>query len=108
MTREAFIDILDEKRYSYMIVGGKIVVTDDDAVHLDALTSIPPGVVFRNEGSVHLDALTSLPPGVEFRNGGSVYLRALIGGTIFQWKGNIEGVESKRLLNLMISKGMFI
>jgi hypothetical protein len=24
------------------------------------------------------------------------------------WKGNIEGIESNRLLNLMISKGMFI
>jgi len=44
---------------------------------------------------------------VEFKNGGGVYLRALIGGTIFQWKGNIEGIDSKRLLNKMISKEIF-
>jgi len=54
-----------------------------------------------------LNALTSLPPGVEFKNGKGVRLRDLIGDWFNRWKGNIEGIDSKRLLNLMISKGVF-
>jgi hypothetical protein len=129
MTQEKeFIKVLDWKNYSYKIEGDKIIVTSKETVWLDSLTSIPPGVVFSNGGDVYLDALTSLPPGVEFSNGGNVYLDALtslpsgvefsnggdvnldalIGEWIFEWKGNIEGIDSNRLLNLMISKGMFI
>jgi len=77
------------------------------SVLLYALTSLPPDVVFRNEGNVWLNALTSLPPGVEFKNGKGVRLRDLIGDWFNRWKGNIEGIDSKRLLNLMISKGVF-
>jgi hypothetical protein len=52
--------------------------------------------------------LTSLHPGVEFKNGGGVYLGSLIGDYSFtNWQGNIEGIDSKRLLNSMISKGIF-
>ena len=81
-------------------------------VDLRSLTSLPPGFQFKNGGDVRLDSLTSLPPGVEFKNGRSVYLRSLIGGStldgwIKDWKGNIEGIDSKRLLNLMIKKGVF-
>jgi hypothetical protein len=109
MTQEKeFIKVLDWKNYSYKIEGDKIIVTSKETVWLDSLTSIPPGVVFSNGGDVYLDALTSLPPGVEFSNGGDVNLDALIGEWIFEWKGNIEGIDSNRLLNLMISKGMFI
>jgi len=147
MTKEAFIDILDEKRYSYRIEGNKIVVTSRMGVNLDALTSIPsgvkfenggwvdldsltslpPGVKFRNMGYVRLESLTSLPPGVEFENGGDVnlraltslppgvefnnrgyvYLRSLIRGGFQDWEGNIEGIDPKRLLNMMINKGLF-
>ena len=77
-------------------------------VDLRALTSLPPGVEFENRGDVDLESLTSLPPGVEFKNGGDVLLDALIGDWIISdWKGNIEGIDSKRLLNSMISKGLF-
>jgi hypothetical protein len=143
MTREAFIDILDEKRYSYRIEGNKIVVTHEFAVHLDSLTSLPSGVAFKNGGYVWLDSLTSLPPGtvfkneesvsfnslyslppgVVFENRGSVYLyrvTSLSPGVVFRngggvhlgwepidWEGNIEGIDSKRLLNKMISLGLF-
>ena len=127
MAQEEFISILDKKGYSYKIEGDKIIVTHKGSVWLNSLTSIHPGVVFRNEGSVHLDALTSIPPGVEFRNGGGVglgalpslppgvefrnkgqvWLDALIGGGFDDWKGNIEGIDSKRLLNLMIKQGLF-
>ena len=106
MAQEEFISILDKKGYSYKIEGDKIIVTHKGSVWLNSLTSIHPGVVFRNEGSVHLDALTSIPPGVEFRNGGYVYLDALM-GWFSNWEGNIKGIDPKRLLNFMISKGVF-
>ena len=147
MTQEEFIKVLKEKRYPYKIEGDKIIVTRKGDVSLNALTSLPPGVVFRNDGSVwlrsltslpsgvefsngghlNLDSLTSLPPGVEFKNGGVVDLRSitslpsgmefknreyvslesLIGGWLDDWEGNIEGIESKRLLNKMIKQGVF-
>ena len=88
MTREEFIEVLDDNGYSYEMEGNKIVVT--------------------NEGSVWLESLTSLPPGVEFRNKGDVDLDSLTGGWFEDWRGNIEGIDSKRLFNFMISKGMFI
>ena len=130
MTREKFIKVLDREGYSYRVEGNKIVVTsifkgtvdlrslkslpldvvfrNGGHVNLDSLTSIPPGMVFKNGWSVNLDSLTSIPPGVEFRNGGDVGLNSIIGGDFNEWKGNIEGVTSKMLLNLMIKRGMFI
>jgi hypothetical protein len=77
MTQEEFIEILKEKDYSYEIQGDKIVVTHKRYVYLNSLTSIPPGVKFKNEGSVGLNSLTSLPPDVEFRNKGDVWLQSL-------------------------------
>ncbi len=87
MTREEFIKELNREKYSYEIEGNKIIVTHDRNVWLDSLTSLPPGVVFRN--------------------GGYVDLRSLIGGYFDDWKGNIKGIDPKRLLNFMISKGVF-
>jgi hypothetical protein len=115
MTREEFIEVLDSKDYSYEMKGDRIVVTqeggigffDEGSVDLQSLTSLPPGVEFRNEGSVWLRALTSLPPGVEFKNGRDVGLYSLVGGWFSDWKGNIEGIDPKRLLNHMINKGVF-
>jgi hypothetical protein len=147
MTREAFIKVLDKKDYSYEIEGDRIVVISKVDVDLGSLTSLPPGVEFRNRGDVFLNALTSLPPGVEFRNRsdvilnsltslppgvefrnrgdvwlksltslppgvvfrnrGSVYLDSLLGGNFTKWKGNIEGIDEKRLLNKMIKDGVF-
>jgi hypothetical protein len=148
MTRDEFIEILKKKGYSYEIEGDKIVVTYEGTVDLRNLTSLPPGVefkngegvslysltslppsvefnnggdvalvsldslhtdvVFRNGGSVYLYSLTSLPSGLEFKNVGVVGLRDLIGGNFNNWEGNIEGIDNKRLLNSMISKGMLI
>jgi len=66
-------------------------------------------VEFRNEYSVHLDSLISLPPGVIFNNLGGVMLTSIIGigGWFEKWSGNIKGIDNKRLLNVMISKGVF-
>ena len=79
------------------------------AVYLNSLQTLPPGVVFRNAGPVNLESLKTLPPGVEFNNKSFVVnLYSLIGGYHSDWSGNIKGISSKRLLNHMISKGMFI
>jgi len=132
-SQEKFIKKLKREDYSYEIEGDNIVVTHKWSVYLDSLTSLPSGVVFRNEGyvnergdvylnaltslppdvefrnkgNVNLGSLTSLPPGMEFRNEGSVWLKSLIGGRFDDWRGNIEGIDSKRLLNLMIKQGVF-
>jgi len=124
MTREAFIEVLEKrawdpynkdtldiywkkKDYIYEIEGNKIIVTYKGDVGLGSLTSLPSGVEFKNDGDINLRSLTSLPPGVEFRNEGDVFLGYLIGGSFGDWEGNIEGIDSKRLLNVMISKGVF-
>ena len=147
MTQKEFIEVLEEKGYSYEIEGDKIIVTYKDRVDLRDLTSLPPdvefkcgwyvnlsdltslssgvkfenggdvylyvltslspGVEFKNSQNVWLDSLTSLPPGVVFKNGWNVNLRDLIGEWFDDWEGNIEGVTSKRLLNLMIKRGIF-
>jgi hypothetical protein len=77
-------------------------------VSLDSLKSLPPGVRFENQGSVYLSSLESLPPGVRFENQGHVGLGSLVGGWFEKWAGNIEGVDPKRLLNLMIDKKLFV
>ena len=84
-----------------------VVFNNGGGVYLRSLTSLPPGVEFKNEEAVDLKSLTSLPPGVVFRNRGDVYLRSLIRGGFQDWKGNIEGIDSKRLLNKMIADGLF-
>ena len=127
MTREEFIDILERKGYSYELEGDKIVVTGKGVVdlwtlktlppdvvfkngwdvHLRALKTLPPGVVFKNGGYVHLESLETIPPGVVLKNGGDIDLESLVGEWFGDWKGNIKGIKSKRLLNWMISKGLF-
>ncbi len=107
MTREEFIKVLEKEGYSYKIEGDKLVVTFKGIVYLESLKSLPPGVQFKNGGNVWGNSLESLPPGVVFKNGGTVYLISLIGGWFKDWKGNMDGVDSKGLLNLMIKKGIF-
>jgi len=128
MTQEAFISILDKKGYSYEIEGDRIVVTHEGDVDLESLKSLPSGVNFRNIGYVDLESLESLHPNLEFRNEGDVFLKSITSiprGVVFRnvwgdvfllkiegWVGmstffGIEGIDSKRLLNFMISKGLF-
>jgi hypothetical protein len=112
MTKEEFIKVLEEKGYSYEIEGDKIVVTDGDSyfghVKLHLVITLPPNLEFRNNGSVDLPKLKSIPPGVEFNNGGAVIIRSIIPGWLSNWEGVIRGINTKRLLNLMIKRGMFI
>lgn len=117
MTKEEFIEELDKKGYSYEIEGDKVVVNGGDGlghIYLDTLTTIPSGVEFRNKGYIILNALTSIPSGVEFNNPSEISLTELLGGRFkllgwtHTWKGNIEGITSRRLFNVMIKKGMFV
>ena len=107
MTREEFIKELEGEGYSYEIEGNKIVVTHDASVWLNPLETLPSDVVFDNEADVYLRSLTSISSGVEFKNRGTVNLESLIGGWFIFWEGNIEEIGSKRLLNKMISIGLF-
>jgi len=77
MTREEFIDVLNQNGLSYRTEGETIVVDHEGNVSLGGLTSLNPGVEFRNGDNVSLDSLTSLNPGVEFRNSGNVWLDSL-------------------------------
>ena len=133
MTQEEFKKILEEKGYPYREEGNKIVVTRTKStgfgnINLESLETLPSDVVFDNEGDIRLRDLTSLPSGVEFNNGGDVSFHSLktipfrvefknwgyvyfggslIGGWLGGWHGNIEGIDPKRLLNKMISIGLF-
>ena len=128
MTQEEFVQVLKKEKYSFRRAGDEIVVTHQGDVRLDSLKSLPPGVQFQNSGYVYLDSLKiltsdvrfqnqggvwlhsleSLPPGVRFQNQRDVWLGSLVGGWFEDWKGNIGGVDPKRLLNLMIDKSLFL
>jgi hypothetical protein len=128
MTQEEFIEELKKRGYSYEMEGDEILVTHQGDVRLHSLESLPPGVQFQNQGSVSLHSLESLPPGVRFQNRGNVWLNSLkrvppgvqfqnqgyvwldtlVGGWFEDWKGNIEGVNPKRLLHLMVDKKLFV
>ena len=128
MTREEFIERLEKERYPYyMEKDGRIIIVYKWDVYLDTLTSLPPGVIFRNGGQVRLAKVINLPPDVEFKNGmavrlnsitsipreiefnnaGDVYLGFLSPKWFSDWKGNIEGIKPTRILNKMIADGLF-
>jgi hypothetical protein len=44
---------------------------------------------------------------VEFKNEDNVKLYAIMYESFNRWKGNIEGINNKRLLNKMIKDGVF-
>lgn len=143
MTREEFIEILDNESFSYEIEGDRIVVIHDTrfkkgkpGMNLVAskfngeywvINSIPSGVIFKNKGYLNLNQLEEMPDSVEFRNTGDLKLdnistSEIHSGCVFdntgsikfsnfiwdnKWSGNIEGVNDKRLMNLMIKRGLF-
>jgi hypothetical protein len=77
-------------------------------VRLPSLKILTSDVRFENNGDVWLSSLERVPPGVQFQNQGSVRLNTLVEGWFDEWAGNIEGVDHKRLLNLMIDKKLFV
>jgi len=75
------------------------------SIDLTSLRIIPSGVVFNNKGEVDLRSLKSISQDVMFNNEKNVILPWMWLNT---WKGNIKGIDSKRLLNAMVNKGLFI
>jgi hypothetical protein len=130
MTREEFIEILNLRYYSWTSEGNNIVITERGEIDL-YIKSLPPNIEFRNDTYVYLDSLESLPPNIKFKNGGSVSLHSLRSippevtfengrGVWLDYLGidtkdseeennvlNIEGISPKRILNQMISIGLF-
>ena len=134
MTREEiekeFWNEVRELRDTYYteVKGGKIIVSafpdEDGSCDIDLRElEIPSDVIFENEGEVTL-SIEEIPENVEFANEGDVYLyyvenihtsvkfnnegEVFLKGDWFGgWEGNIEGIDSKRLLNVMINKGVF-
>jgi hypothetical protein len=101
-----------------------------------SITYVSDGVEFINGGDVNIPFITSIGDNVKFENSGSVYfgsnLRKISKSVEFneekdinvyvEWSGIvwldnvklkewipiIEGIDSKRLFNFMIKKGLFI
>jgi hypothetical protein len=84
-----------------------IVFSNKHDVYLESLTTLSLGVEFSNDGYVNLESIMTLPEGTVFSNQYDVYLESLVGGWFYDWKGNIKGIDHKRLLNKMISLGLF-
>jgi hypothetical protein len=85
-----------------------VVFMNNGNVFLNFLKTLSTSVEFNNRGYVVLESLTSISPDVVFKNGGEVELDSLFGGRFDEWEGNIDGIDSNRLLNLMIKQGVFI
>lgn len=103
----------------------------DGYLYLEKLKSLPPNVHFKASGNIYLNALTHLPSGISFGGCGwyvglkslrsipsdtrfemNASIRSLIGpaggyGYFHSWEGLIEGIAPKRLLDKMVSLGLF-
>jgi hypothetical protein len=128
MTREEFIKVLDNNAYPYKEEGNRIIVDftrniflnyigslptnvefskNNKNVYLNTIKFLPKEIVFSNSGYIFLDSVESIPNDTIFSNDGYVLLKSLIGGWNVDWKGNIKGIGTNRLLNKMISLGLF-
>ena len=127
MAKETFINILERYGYSYSVEGDKIIMGGKDPINLPGVKRLPTNVVFQNNASVQLGDVEYIPEGTVFKNDGivylpslkkihpsvildnneSIYLGFLAGRWLDLWDGNIVGIDSKRLLNSMINKGVF-
>jgi hypothetical protein len=113
MTREEFIEVLDEERCRYILDDdGRIIINQDGSlsVTLPAGSSIPPGVVFNNRGFKRLGGVISIQPGVEF-DSSEIIINPLFrygNGYLRHQQFHIDEIDRSRLFNLMISKGIFI
>jgi hypothetical protein len=132
MEREEFKRMLKEKGYPCEESEGRLIVGRTwNNIDLSWVKSIPSGIVFSNNFSVNLDSLEAIPSGVEFKNALGVYLASLrridpsvrffnlssvispiLGGSIegsiiWSFSFSVPGIENYRVLNKMISMGLF-
>ena len=77
MTKEEFMEILEDKGYYYNGEGESIVVDHKGNLDLSDLEEIPSGIEFSNRGYISLDSLKVVPPGVKFDNSGNVWLNSV-------------------------------
>jgi hypothetical protein len=137
MEQEEFKSALDQKGIFYEMEEERLVIECYTDLNLNRIKTIPSGVIFRYWLSgvslkVYLNDLEEIPPGVEFM-GGRIYLNSLrridpsvkIGSNcvmicpmldgetindvpaIYHFEFGIEGIEDWRILNKMISVGLF-
>ena len=104
--------------HSLKILPPRTEFRNENSVFLGSFETLSGGSEFRNGDDIYLKYVKRISPGVEFNNGGGVYLESLLTsipptstfggrGGFHNWDGNIEGIDSKRLLNKMISIGLF-
>ena len=80
MTREEFIDHLEDKKFNYKLVGSKIEISGADRIVLKNILNLyeveylPPNVIFSNTGGIKMLNLKNIPEGVEFNNLGPIFL----------------------------------
>jgi hypothetical protein len=82
-----------------------VIFNNNGRVRIETLKHLSPGVEFNNNGFIDLRDIDTISPGVKFNNKGEIRLK---GVWTDLWEGNIENIDSKRLWNLMIKKGLFV
>ena len=79
-----------------------------DSINTKATTNNTNNAGNGNNNNGNNNAGGTNTPGVGFNNGGNIDLSSLMGGYWFEdWKGNIEGINPPRLLDKMVSFGLF-
>lgn len=80
MTREEFIEALEQEGFRFEINGDRIIIYggpyewNPGFIDMEGITSIPDNVEFMNEGDLNLNSLTKIPKGTEFINSGEIFL----------------------------------
>jgi hypothetical protein len=84
-----------------------VIFKNRGSLNLNSLGKIPEDVEFKNTGNLSLEDIptSEIPPGFIFGNGGSIDFSNRHWN--HEWSGNIEGINDKRLLYLMIKRGIY-
>ena len=112
MEREEFKRMLKEKGYPCEESEGRLIVGRTwNNIDLSWVKSIPSGVEFKNALGVYLASLRRIDPSVRFFNLSSV-ISPILGGSIegsiiWSFSFSVPGIENYRVLNNMISMGLF-
>lgn len=73
-------------------------------IFLGNVETLPSDIQFNNDGTIYLNFLETIHPNIQLNNKGSVFIENL---DTNHWKGNIKGINGKRLFNIMIKQGVF-
>lgn len=82
-----------------------LVFGNNKDVFLNKIKELVPGVEFKNRAGVFIPLLESISPSVEFKNSGPIVFKKL-GINTWGWSLRINNIDDKRLLNLMIKRGI--